>query len=292
MGSTNTSHTSPRTALCIVLSLAFAGCAAPSKEAIGSFTSGVAAANEQATVTFAKVNELTRSTSLDRIERLSALSDDELPQALPNDAIANWDRTFAALVTYGTQLQKLLDPGTTDVVKESLLNLGGQIKQTDRFKVPDPGIAAAFVALADLITKAAAASKAREVIVTTDPAVRNVFTAMADSIGGTRDVGVRGTLNSTKVTKLGALQVAFLAEGAPKRTIAEAYLAMRQDFEAHDAALASLRNSFLALADAHTALATDNTVEATALIDMVRGALADARKLRASFEELKKGDAQ
>jgi hypothetical protein len=255
------------------------GCTAgPSAEAIPPFRQGVVTADQQSQAAFADVNTMMREQQLDRVVTQPTLSEDAFFSALAAEDLAVWHRAFASIEAYAGKLEALLSPDRRTEVEGELRKLGADLEQryaSARGEELPPGIAAGFVKLGGLLVQLKAGQDAMVIIREVNPAVQDIFSSMAEAIG-TRDSegdleGVRGTVWTAWSQELGKLQVAFLnAESVQKRQIAEKYLGMLGEREAHDRALASIRASIMALSAAHGQLAQGDRVSAAGLIRIVQ----------------------
>jgi hypothetical protein len=268
------------TALVVALSVvSLVGCTAgPSVDAIPPFRQGVVTANQQSQTAFAEVNAMLREQQLDRVVNQPTLSDEAFFSALAAEDLAAWHRAFASIEAYAGKLETLLSPDRRTEVEGELRKLGADLEQRYTSAMGEelpPDIAAGFVKLGGLLVQLKAGQDAMVVIREVNPAVQDIFLGMAEAIG-TRDAegdleGVRGTVWTAWTQQLGTLQVAFLNAGsAQKRRIAEQYLEMLGEREAHDRALASIRASILALGAAHSQLAQGDRVSAAGLIRIVQ----------------------
>ena len=97
---------------------------------------------------------------------------------------------------------------------------------------------------------------------------------MADTIGATRNEGLRGTVHANWDQRKAAQQVAFLDSkvSTARRAIAVQYAGFLRQQTLQDLALGDLRRSLLSLADAHRALASGrNTDLASAVAAVEQG---------------------
>jgi len=268
------------TALFVALCVAsLVGCTAGSSaEAIPPLRQGVVTANQQSQTAFADVNAMLREQQLDRVVNQPTLSEDAFFSAIAAEELAVWHRAFASIEVYFGKLEMLLSPDRRTEVEGELRTLGTDLEQryaVARGEELPPGIAAGFVKLGGLLVQLKAGQDAVVIIRKVNPAVQDIFLSMAEAIG-TRDAegnleGVRGTVWTAWTQQLGTFQVAFLnADSAQKRRIAEQYLEMLGEREAHDRALASFRASILALGAAHDQLAQGDRVSAAGLIRIVQ----------------------
>jgi hypothetical protein len=102
------------------------------------------------------------------------------------------------------------DPKAAQGVSDAHVALAGQLKAVAPEMAPSPGIATAFTKLADLLLRAKAQRRVREVALATDLAMAEVFRPMAETVGGTAEEGIRGTALANWRLLMGEEQVAFL----------------------------------------------------------------------------------
>jgi hypothetical protein len=121
-----------------------------------------------------------------------------------------------------------------------------------------------------------------------DPGMQQIFSIMADAIGETSDDGIRGTswAHWTNV-RMANQQTAFLeASPAARRPIVVAFVGLRDQRDAQDLQLSSLRQSLLNLAAAHHALAEGSNLNLSAAISRIQEELAATRALNEHFTSL------
>jgi hypothetical protein len=123
-----------------------------------------------------------------------------------------------------------------------------------------------------------------------DPAVRAVLASMADAIGASDQTGVRGTVWSNWETRLAQGPVRDYSNAvrnnndlAGKRAAAEAYLDLLDRRDAQLAALASLRQSLLLLADAHAAAAAGSRTDLAGTLALISRQLDETKSLFQRF---------
>lgn len=260
-----------RAAAALVLLAALAGCAMPRPEAIPAFRQGVATAAQQTESTFTAVNAMLRRQQLDRAAHQPTLSEDLFAEGIAAEDRARWMRAFRVMEEYAGKLERLLSPEQRAGVEKELAALGDKVSGLGEEPLPAE-IGAGFVRLGGLLVQIKAGQDALEAMRHADPAIQEIFSAMAEAVGATQEDGVRGTMWSAWTLELGKVQVEFLgASGeAAKRRVAEKYLDMLGERDAQDHLLSSLRLSFLSLASAHAQMAGGDRAGAAALIRMVQ----------------------
>lgn len=262
----------PRGVLLAALLTLAAGCATvPDRDAVPTFRAGAATANQQSQAAFQEINRFLRQQQIERAARLPTLNEQAFLAPLANEDVAKWNQAFALIDGYAATLEKLLDPARRSEAEDAFGELAGRIGDVRGDRLPD-GIAAGFTQLAGLLVQMKAQKDALAAIRQADPAIQDVFAAMADAIGETSNDGVRGTVASSWLAVLGQIQVDFLAaQGVPaRRDVATRFAATLDQRDAQDASLASLRRSFLLLAGAHRELAAGRAPDARRLIDAVQ----------------------
>lgn len=212
---------------------------------------------------FTEANRLARSAEIDRFVRSGAigLSERRFPTAVPPEVAAHWRTALGDLARYGSLLASLTEPGRGGVRTDALRQLGVQFNAGSATSTDlDPGISAGFAALAGILVDLRAQDSAREVLRRTDPKVRQLLLAMAEAVGTSDQAGLRGTVASNWTAALSAYQRTYAVAATEKadarqRQIVTDYLAGVDRRDAQLAALAGLRSSLIALADAHAAAA-------------------------------------
>ena len=278
------------------LILATAGCQTMNGTGAQSFSTGVAAAREQTTAAFAAVAAATRESGIDYLARQERLSETTPVTVVPDAAaIAAWKGALAPLETYAKHLAALAAGNPAQPVEKSLEELGQEFNaaaadvktQTgiDAGQV-GAGVASAFAEVAGALLRARGQKEALGIAVATDASIRKVFTTLADALGADRTVpGLRATLWENWEQELGERKVEFMHAGTSeqRRPIVREFLDQRTERDAQDELLAGLRKSYLALADAHTALAQAQPVKLSTAIAVVTAELKHARDLKAQF---------
>jgi hypothetical protein len=256
---------------CLVALLAVIGCATPLPKAIPAFRQGVVTASQQTSTAFSDINEMLREQQLDRAARQPALNEELFVEGIPADSRATWMRAFRLMGEYAAKLEQLLAPEQRAGVEAELRKFGEKISAKREEPLPE-GVAGGFVKLGGLLVQIKAGQDALETMREVDPAIQKIFSAMADAIGSSNNEGVRLTIWSSWTTQLGKLQVDFskAKNESGKRRVAEKYLNMLGERDAHDQLLGSLRISFLSLGGAHAAMARGDPLYASGFIAIVQ----------------------
>ena len=256
---------------CLMLFLAIVGCATPQPTAIPAFHQGVVTASQQTSAAFSDINEMLREQQLDRAAQQDILNEELFAEGIPADSVATWMRAFRLMDEYAAKLERLLAPEQRASVEEELRDFGETISARLEEPLPE-GVAGGFVKLGGLLLEIKAGQDALETMRKVNPAIQEIFSAMADAIGSSRKEGVRLTVWSSWTTQLAALQVEFVKAGdqSGKRIVAENYLNMLGERDIHDQLLGSLRISFVSLGNAHAAMARGESLNASAFIAIVQ----------------------
>lgn len=260
-------------ALSILVALALAACTtAPSREAIPPFRQGVATADQQTSSAFSDVNSFLRRQQIERAVTQDALTEDLFVEALASSDIAKWHRAFALIDSYAEKLERLLAPDQRAGVQDELSVLGGTIEAVSAQQLPTE-ISAAFISFGGLLVQLKTERDALAAIRKADPAIQEIFSAMAEAIGADPESGVRGTVRASWRTVLARIDVREFRQAsgdAAKRAVVRRYLEVLDERDAQDALLNSLRLSLATLAKSHQELAQGRWGSAGALIQLVQ----------------------
>lgn len=280
----------PRQSLmCGLLSVALllvAACASVPPADVLEFRNGAHAVNVQLDTTFASVNELASADAIDRAATLPSLTEDEVAPVLKREDIAKWDTAFAAIDRYAANLNLLLSPDHADEFGEAAEGLGSALDGLN-LNV-SPGVATGFAELGRLLIIAKAESDAISAARIADPAMQQIFSAMAEAVGETNQDGIRLTVWSHWTdTRMASQKLAFKETNpSARRAIVAAFVDLRDKRDAQDLQLSSLRQSLLNLAVAHHALAEGSNVDLSTAISRIQEELAATRALHEHFLSL------
>lgn len=283
-------------ALALLSAFLLAGCASIPSADVQTFSTGVSAAKSQTDTAFQGVTDLASEAIVDYAAAQPTLSDTNFLPVLDPQSIAIWDEVFSALQKYSQNLVLLTSPDLTKDYQDAVVNLAAQVKQAgDDLKGqqmtadgPSPSLAAAFTELGSLMLSAKAQHDARGVLLQADPGVRRIFTTMAEAIGSTTN-NLRGTVRAHWEQRKAKLKLAFLeAKSADRRAIAVQYASLLSGETTEDLALASLQRSYLALADAHHALANGRNADVTAAVAVVEQEVQNTANLANRFKAIPK----
>lgn len=270
----------------VLLTLALAGCASVNPAATTTFSTAVAAARGQTQTAFASVQEITRTTAIDRAVEQAQLTPDVFEIVPSPQVVEGWNAVMDGVERYAQHLAALAGGGDPTPLDTAVGELAKELKVTSIQHAPkvNASLGAAVAAFADALLKARAQRQVAAAAAATDPEIRRVFTVLADRIGADDTTGLRGSSKENWDQCLGDLNLSF--RGAPKelrRSIVVAYAKLLAEREACEVQLAQLRRTYLALADAHTALARGNDADVRTVVEFLSAELKHARDLQARY---------
>jgi hypothetical protein len=279
------------------LMLFSAGCTTVDHGGAQAFSTGVTAARAQTKTAFDAIAELTRDGAIDYAAAQEHLTEDALVEVPNAAAVAAWNAALDPIEAYAQDLSSLTSADSAKDVENSLGSLAAQFNATSADLrgasgggggQVTAGQAAAFTEMASALLRAHAQKEAMKVAAQTDPEVRRVFTALAEAIGADdTGPGLRSTVRANWDLQAGALKAEFLRAETPdrRRPVVREYIKLLSKRDAQDELLAGLRGTYLALADAHTALAAGRQADLAGAIDFVSAELKHARDLRDQFSD-------
>lgn len=265
----------------VVAVLLCASCASVSREDVGSWRQAVVAARDQSQVTFRAVNELVRQSQRERAATLESLSEDTFAPALDSESVQRWNAALDSMAAYAGAVEQLLAPEMPRDVGESLRATGERLSATANLPLlkRDTVLSGAIGAIGAKLVSAAANARAREIMLSTDAAVKDLTEAMAAMLydhSEARDAdgtpvpvesGVLVTVANTWDDGLARIEARFIGVGpAEKAAIADEYAVQVASKEAAVDAIRSLRNTLLDLGPAHTAAAQGRSADLKAVI--------------------------
>ncbi len=269
-----------------LLILVLIGCAAPKITELPDFRQGVVTANQQTLAAFSDINDMLRKQQLDRAIKQSALSEDLFVEGIPTESRTTWMRAFSLMEEYAQKLEVLLSAEQREGIEEGLRGFGEKLSSTREEPLPE-GVAAGFVELGGLLTQIKIGQDALKIMREANPAIQEIFSKMSIAIGSNHEEGIRLTVWTSWTTELSRLQVEFKKAGnnlKKKRQIAEKYLNILNERDAHDQLLSSLRISLLSLGSTHAAMARGDKLNASGYIQIVqdeyKGILKEIDRLR------------
>jgi|CZKI01.1.fsa_nt_gi hypothetical protein len=295
MKTTNTLFRLAAGVLIPALLLLTVGCSTVDQGGAQAFATGVAAAKAQTQTAFDAVVDLTRDGAIEYAVTQDHLTEEALVVVPNAEAVAAWNGALDPIESYAKHLSSLSAPDSAQGVETSLGGLAKQFNATsDSLKSANlgsagqiaPGVASAFAEAASALTRIHAQKQAMEVAAQADPEIRKVLTALADAIGKDNTTpGLRSTVRANWEQRIGALKADYLRAGSPdsRRPIVKDFIDLLKKRDAQDELLAALRRSYLALAEAHTALAKGRATDLGSAIDIVAAELKRARDLQDQF---------
>ena len=278
-----------------LLLLCTAGCTAINPTAAGSFSTGVTAVRAQTTAAFGAVTTITRAAAVDYAASSGELNDDELEGMPSAAAVAAWNRALDPVERYAQHLSALATGGPTDAVESAVGDLAKQFNATsselsDKFKLGGGRQIAARPAgtLAEAaggFLRARSAAQASVIAAKADPQIRQILATLAEAIGANSESGMRQKIGDHWKLHLSDLRREFRTATTPeqRKAIIEKYIALLDQRDAQDRQLAMLRDSYLTLADAHTAFARGSESDLRSAVDFVTNELRHAQDLQTQF---------
>jgi len=270
-----------------------AGCAPTVRsDSVTKFREGVAQTQKQARIAFHDANALARDESIQYVLSTTrpGITEKDFTPALGSDAIAEWDSAFSALQSYASSLERLLSPDQATQFGDAAVNLGSELKSGSVGAQISPGVAAAFTQFGQILITLKAESDAQTAMRKADPGVQSVLNSMADAIGGNDRTGVRGTVWANWEAKLAEQPIRAYANAVrngnnmqQKRAAIDSFLTMLDERDAQLASLASLRQSILLLAAAHTWAANGSAADDAQIIGMISQQLDETKTLVQQF---------
>jgi hypothetical protein len=175
-------------------------------------------------------------------------------------------------------LERQLNDTSADLKAVGLTGSSPQIPAT---------AAAGLTEIANLIVRLHAEKQAMEIAAETDAPMRKIFAGLAGAIGEDKNHGLRATVDRHWVKRIAQAEDAFAnaPDHGAKRRAVKNYADLVRKREAMDGMLAALGKSYLALADAHTALARGHETDLKSAISFVGAEAKHARDLRDDFNK-------
>jgi hypothetical protein len=278
-----------------ILLLIATGCTTINPTSATAFSTGITAARAQTKTAFDTVVSLSRSSSVDYASNQPSLNEEMLVSVPNAAAVAAWDEVLDPVEHYAQHLSSLASGGASTGTEDAMGSLAKQFNTTSSDLKSNTGVgnatqittgpASALAAVAGALERARAVKQASEVAKATDNEIRGIFTALADAIGLSASSGLRGTVRANWNQQLIMITQDFLNAGSPekRKPIVEKYVDLLNRRDAQDEQLAALRRTYLALADAHSALAKGNETDLRGAITFITSELKHARDLQAQF---------
>ncbi|WP_447725015.1 hypothetical protein [Sphingomonas koreensis] len=273
------------TMLVSTVGLLLAGCA-PSAPAlsgsIGAIRTGAAQTKTESTGAFAAINMTGRDSAIEGLlDDNAAPSDDALAPLITRDTVARWNVAFDQIDAYLAGLQDLTDTRRSDEAYADLAGIGSALQSSVLHAKLPRDSASAFAAFGAAV-QAGAERKAQLIMRETDPAFQTLVRGMGDLVSGPGKGTLSGIVESQWRERLDG--IAADAYGTVKQGSRDERQAVIQDYgkalDARDAqlyALASLRDSLFALAEAHSAAAKSRDGATLYWIEQIDQRLANAR---------------
>ena len=270
-----------------------AGCRTLDSGGVQAFASGVTAAKIQTQLTFSSLAKMTREDSVDFAATQPILKATNLVSVPSTEAAAAWEDLFSVLEKYGQHLASLSAANATKSTEDSLGSLAHQFKETagnleregliTGSSKNSVNLATGFSEVAGLLLRAQTQVQARRLFRDTDAAIAIIFTGLAEAIGATSKEGLRHLIYAHSDQRKAEKQLVFLgAKPAERRRVTQEFSDLLTVRETQDLALASLRRSFLALVEAHHALAQGQPFDARNANDVLESELKHAREFQAA----------
>jgi hypothetical protein len=275
----------------LAIMMLVAGCKTIEPTGIEVFSTGVTAAKTQTHLSLVTVAQIIREDSIDYAAAKENLSAANLVSTPDAQTIAAWDELFTTLEQYAANLSTLAAAQPTKAFQDSMVTLAEQFRNTSK-KLNDenpitktPQLATAFTEAAALIMKWHAQAEARKIAVEVDPQMTRIFTGLAEAVGNTDKDGLRRTVLAHWDLRLAEKQAQFLNTSNldVRKRITREFADLLDKRDAQDLALASLRRSFLALADAHHAVALGHYVSLCSAVAAVSDELKNTKELHDRF---------
>lgn len=275
----------------ILLGIFLTSCTSVQHSKLKELGLGVTAAKQQTEIAFSSLNKLTTEANINYAAKQPKLTEELFFEVFPSDAINKWKKAFSYIENYVGMMAYLTSPTLTEEYKSAMSKLGNQIleeKPGSFFGEIDHGkeLATAFVKLSEILIRLKAEKDVYAVIAETDGTVHEIFTLMADAIGETNTDGIRGTVTSNWTKTISECKTNFMSETDPekKRALVVKFVDSIRSRDAHDLTLASLRRSYIAIAEAHSSLLKHDDITFEMAISTIVDELKDARDILKNFK--------
>lgn len=278
--------------LASAVGLLLSGCAASAPAlsgSIGAIRTGAAQAKTESVGAFAAINTTGRDSAIETLlDENVAPSDDALAPLITRDTVARWNAAFDQIDAYLAGLQDLTDTKRSDEAYTRLAGVGSALQSGVLHARLPRDSESAFTAFGAAV-QAGAERKTQSIMREVDPAFQTLVRGMGDLVAGPG----KGTLSGIVETQWRERLDGIAADdyGNVKQGTREQRRVVIQDYgkalDARDAqlyALASLRDSLFALAEAHGAAAKSHDGATLYWIEQIDQRLA---KARASVQEVR-----
>jgi len=277
--------------------LAVTGCTTIDPASAQAFSTGVTAARAQTRTAFDTMSALSREAAIDYAITQNHLSEEALVSVPSRAAVDAWSDALAPFEQYAQHLAIVVSSTAAKDVEDSMAKLVQQFNATsdnlekkagiDGTGQISPGLATALTEVASYLSRLHAQNDAVRTAAVADPQIRRAFIAFADAIGESpRSAGLRGTAWAAWAQFIGKVKLQYLETGDRdrRRALAQEFISLLGKRDAQDETLASLRQTFLSLADAHSALAKGNAADLRGAVSLIAEELKHARELQARFK--------
>lgn len=249
---------------------------------IGAIRTGAAQTRTESSGAFAAINSSGRDSAIEGLlDENSAPSDDALAPLITRDTAARWTAAFDQIDAYLSGLEDLSDTRRADEAYTRLAGVGSAL-QSGALHVRLPRESASAFTAFGAAVQAGAERRTQSIMRDVDPAFQRLVRGMGDLVAGPG----KGTLSGIVETQWRERLDGIAADeyGTVKQGTRDQRRAVIQDYskalDARDAqlyALASLRDSLFALAEAHSAAAKSKDGAALYWIEQIDQRLTKAR---------------
>lgn len=277
-----------RQSLAVLLLLGLTACAANGpvlSAGVGAMRASVAQSKTASDAAFTDINASRRGFTIeDVLDANRAPKEEDFAPVIANDTIGRWDQAFDKIDEYLAALQDLVDTKRSAETRENLTAIGTALQsETIGVKLPK-GAEAVFAALGSALVQAVAENKALDIMRRTDPAFQRLTRKMGDLVYSPDEGTLSAMIIEQWTRRLRDIAAddygAAAAKGSREGRIAaiQAYGKALDERNAKLAGLASLRDSLLALGEAHAAAAKGSDSALLYWIGQIDARLKEARK--------------
>ncbi len=249
---------------------------------IGAIRTGAAQTRTESASAFTAINSTGRDSAIEGLlDENAAPSDDALAPLITRDTAARWTAAFDQIDAYLSALEDLSDTRRADEAYTRLAGVGSAL-QSGALHVRLPRESASAFTAFGAAVQAGAERKTQSIMRDVDPAFQRLVRGMGDLVAGPG----KGTLSGIVETQWRERLDGIAADeyGTVKQGTRDQRRAVIQDYskalDARDAqlyALASLRDSLFALAEAHSAAAKSKDGATLYWIEQIDQRLTKAR---------------
>lgn len=249
---------------------------------IGAIRTGAAQTRTESASAFTAINSTGRDSAIEGLlDENAAPSDDALAPLITRDTAARWTAAFDQIDAYLSALEDLSDTRRADEAYTRLAGVGSAL-QSGALHVRLPRESASAFTAFGAAVQAGTERKTQSIMRDVDPAFQRLVRGMGDLVAGPG----KGTLSGIVETQWRERLDGIAADeyGTVKQGTRDQRRAVIQDYskalDARDAqlyALASLRDSLFALAEAHSAAAKSKDGATLYWIEQIDQRLTKAR---------------